>query len=161
MRFLFRIGLSVCFSSCLGSSIIAIPIAQTLFLSSLQRQLSQLLPTIDPAVVLGAGASNLGTIANGSLSVLYALQTAYSASLRDPYILALSATCAAVAVAPFMEWRNLKTEARDREMLRHSAEEDSSSQKGVSDMEKTQLDMGAVQQHPSVKSVISPTQEAA
>ena len=101
----------------LPSSIIAIPIAQALFLSSLRTQLSQLLPALDSAVVIAAGASNLDVLAQGSSTVLESLQKAYSASLKGPYILALSATCAAVAVAPLMEWRNIKKEAKRRELL--------------------------------------------
>ena len=93
---------------------IAIPIAQSLFLSDLRTQIAALLPSIDLARVIAAGAANLGAIAGDSSPALLALREAYTHALNRPYILALSAACAAAVCVPGMEWKNIRTEAARR-----------------------------------------------
>ncbi|ESZ96944.1 efflux pump antibiotic resistance protein [Sclerotinia borealis F-4128] len=93
---------------------IAIPIAQSLFLSKLRAEVTTLLPNFDPEIVIAAGAAELNEIAAGSKDVLLLLRTAYSSALRSPYILALSASCIAAICVPALEWRNIKTEAAER-----------------------------------------------
>ena len=93
---------------------IAIPIAQSLFVSNLRTQVSILLPSMDLEIVIAAGAAGLHALADSSEATLLALREAYSNSLNSPYIFALSAACVAAAVVPAMEWKNIKIEAEDR-----------------------------------------------
>ncbi|KAF4626587.1 hypothetical protein G7Y89_g11571 [Cudoniella acicularis] len=102
-------GLFVFFNQLGG--MIGIPIAQSLFLSDLRVQVSTLVPSLDPNVVISAGATRLRQIAETSNVPLLSLQKAYANALSRPYILALSAACASTLIVPFMEWRNIKKEA--------------------------------------------------
>ncbi|KAA8572234.1 hypothetical protein EYC84_002860 [Monilinia fructicola] len=94
--------------------IIAIPIAQSLFLSKLRIEVINLLPNLKPETVIAAGAAGLDEIAAGSKDILILLRTAYASALKSPNILALSAACVGAVCVPALEWRNIKTEAAKR-----------------------------------------------
>ena len=49
---------------------IAIPIAQSLFLSALREQLSQRVPSLNPDLIVAAGPTALPSLAHGSQDVL-------------------------------------------------------------------------------------------
>ena len=104
-------------------SMVSIPIAQSLFLSSLREQVSKLLPSINPTLVIAAGAANLDAIAAGSQQALFALRQCYAIALYRPYVLALAAACAATVCVGGMEWKNLKVEGRRRKELTEQKEE--------------------------------------
>ncbi|QSZ35596.1 hypothetical protein DSL72_008466 [Monilinia vaccinii-corymbosi] len=94
--------------------IVAIPIAHSQFLSKFGTEVTNLLPSLNPEIVIAAGAAGLDDIAAGSMDALVLLRTAYTSALKSPFILALSAACVGAVCLPALEWKNIKTEAAKR-----------------------------------------------
>lgn len=101
------------FSNQLGG-VVAIPIAQSLLLSTLRSTLSRRTAAIPPSVVITAGPTNLDILTQGNEALLRILREVYAQGLRRTYIFALAAGCVAVVCAAGMERRNLKREAEAR-----------------------------------------------
>lgn len=87
-------------------------VAQNVFEGKLQTVIKHDLPSVNPADVLGVGASDLAI----SLQKLYpdqlhAILDSYNEGLRAVFLISVIFTCASALSLPFMEWRNVKKKA--------------------------------------------------
>jgi hypothetical protein len=86
-------------------------IAQSLFTNEIVKTLGQVLPDINPALVLGTGATDLKRVF--SAEQMPGILASYMAGLKDTYLLSLGCSSGAVAVALLaliIDRRTIKTQ---------------------------------------------------
>ncbi|KAL2815031.1 efflux pump antibiotic resistance protein [Aspergillus cavernicola] len=103
---------TIVFFSQLGAAV-AIAIGQSIFETSLARQVLKSDLPVSPETVITAGPTGLQTLtlANNP-TMLRSLQDAYAAALQAVMYFALGTACAAVPFALGMQWLNVKVESR-------------------------------------------------
>ena len=94
--------------------VLAIPISQSLLITSLQSTLAEASNAPSAKSVVWAGPSALDALAQGDPSVLHVLRQAYASGLRHTYIFALVNACIAWCWTLGMQWLNVKREAQAR-----------------------------------------------
>ncbi|KAK8024998.1 Efflux pump [Apiospora arundinis] len=102
----------VIFTQALGPTI-TLTLFNIIFLTSLQSQITQHAPQVDPAIIMGAGATGFRSVV--SPAELPAVLVAYANSLNHVFYLAaaLSATCGVFLWG--MGWHDLRTKKSDEE----------------------------------------------
>ncbi|PTB70154.1 MFS general substrate transporter [Trichoderma citrinoviride] len=97
----------VMFTRFLGSAIF-LPVAQTIFLSTLVKKVSNI-PGIDPDEVISAGATDLKNLVSGD--DLKTLLLDYNDSLMPVFYLVAAISSATMLGSVFVEWKSLKKRA--------------------------------------------------
>ncbi len=103
----------VIFAQTLGGAVF-VSAAQNVFTNDLLANLQRLLPSIDPAVVLTAGATELREVVRGQQGLVNAEAAvtkaveAYSEALGGAWEMATGLACLTVLGAVAMEWRSVK-----------------------------------------------------
>lgn len=99
----------VIFSQNLGGALF-IAVAQSVFQNGLLSALAQKAPSIDPSIILEAGATQLRTALQqiGQIDQLDAVVASYMSGLVNAYRVTLALCCAAFVAALGFEWRNVK-----------------------------------------------------
>ena len=86
-----------------------ISVAQNVFQSSLIKQLHKIVPDVDPAVVLGAGASHLREAMEEKYPTeVDAIFKAYNNALQQVFLLSLILACLTALGSGGMKWTSLK-----------------------------------------------------
>ncbi|ROW08463.1 hypothetical protein VMCG_03189 [Cytospora schulzeri] len=93
---------------------LGIAIGQNLFIRQLYVAVPKYTDVVLPAQVVGAGATGLRALADGSTEVLTALRQAYADSVRPILILSLAAVCVALPASCAMERLNIKAVTEQR-----------------------------------------------
>lgn len=83
-------------------------------MTGLYREVPRLTPTLSPEVVIDAGATNIGSLAPSSATVLAAIREAYVIAISNTFTYALGMACVAVPCACGMQWLNVKRIAERR-----------------------------------------------
>ena len=99
-----------------SSSVIAIPICQSLLVNTLRSRLTQYTTAVSAESVIRAGPYDLKSLAQGDSGVLEALRKVYAIALQRMYIVALSAGCAAAICSFAMEVKNVKKAEKERQL---------------------------------------------
>ncbi|ATY62230.1 sulfate permease 2 [Cordyceps militaris] len=94
------------------SGTVFLSVAQNVFQGTLLRVIQQTLPDVDPAEVLGVGASELGA----AMQIKYpdrvgAILDAYNEGLRSVFLVSVVFACVGSLAVPLMEWRCVKKKA--------------------------------------------------
>lgn len=93
------------FFNSLGGAI-AISIAQNIFSNGLASNLALKAPTVDPAVVISAGATYLrGAVSEAQLP---GVLEAYMVALKQAFVISIAVGGIAMVCACFVEWKNVK-----------------------------------------------------
>lgn len=95
----------VMFFNALGGAV-AISIAQNIFVNSLAKEIPKYAPTLDPQVVIKAGATNVHRVVPSYL--LQGVLIAYTNAITNAFILAIAASALAFCVSFGMEWKSVK-----------------------------------------------------
>jgi hypothetical protein len=93
------------FSQTLGGALF-ISVAQNVFTNSLLKNVRAAVPGLDPATVLGAGATELQRIIPAEF--LGAVQEAYNGALVSTFYVAVATSVLSVIGAVFFEWKSVK-----------------------------------------------------
>jgi hypothetical protein len=93
------------FSQTLGGALF-ISVAQNVFTNSLLKNVRAAVPGLDPAVVLGAGATELQNLIPEQF--LGAVQVAYNGALVNTFYVAVATSVLSVVGAVFFEWKSVK-----------------------------------------------------
>ena len=93
------------FSQTLGGALF-ISVAQNVFTNSLLKNAKAAVPGLDPAVVLGTGATELQNIIPPEF--LGAVQIAYNGALVNTFYVAVATSVLSVLGAVFFEWKSVK-----------------------------------------------------
>ncbi|MCJ1377221.1 hypothetical protein MMC17_000313 [Xylographa soralifera] len=96
---------SVIFAQTFGGTIF-ITAAQNIFTNRLLASLQSAVPGLDPAVVLGTGATNLRNVVDPSF--LPAVVLAYNGALTRTFYVALAVACLSIVGALGMEWKSVR-----------------------------------------------------
>ncbi|OAA60827.1 sulfate permease 2 [Cordyceps fumosorosea ARSEF 2679] len=98
-----------------------ISVAQNVFQGKVQDVIRQSLPDVDPADVLGVGASDLGVAMGRKYpDKLGAILDSYNDGLRSVFLISVVLACVSIVSLPLMEWRSVKSTekpAQDGEIL--------------------------------------------
>jgi hypothetical protein len=109
----------IIFFQTLGGTLF-VAVAQTVFQNGVVRAAKELVPDIDPALVLATGATQLrAALANiGKEDELPEVLKAYMVGLKDTFRVSVGLTSAAVLAAVFVEWKSINSEKskRNREL---------------------------------------------
>ncbi|KIM37698.1 hypothetical protein M413DRAFT_448229 [Hebeloma cylindrosporum] len=109
----------IIFFQTLGGALF-VAVAQTVFQNGVVRAARELVPDIDPALVLNAGATQLRAVLTtiGKQDELAAVLRVYMVGLRDAFRVSVGLASAAVLAAVFVEWKSIKSEQvkRNREL---------------------------------------------
>ncbi|KAK5112973.1 hypothetical protein LTR62_003795 [Meristemomyces frigidus] len=95
----------VMFSQTLGGALF-ISVAQNVFTNQLLHNLKQVVPDLDPALVLATGATSLKTAIPAKY--LAGVQTAYNSSVIDTFYVATAMAVASLLGAVLLEWKSVK-----------------------------------------------------
>jgi hypothetical protein len=93
------------FSQTLGGALF-ISVAQNVFTNSLLKNVRAAVPGLDPATVLGAGATELQRLI--PVEFLGAVQEAYNGALVSTFYVAVATSVLSVVGAVFFEWKSVK-----------------------------------------------------
>lgn len=96
----------VTFAQILGGALFVL-VSQNVFENRLISGLQRSIPSLDPNIVLQAGATNLKNAI--SAQFLPSVQVAYNDSLTQPWYVSLALSCMTAAGAAFIELENVKT----------------------------------------------------
>jgi len=107
----------IIFFQTLGGALF-IAVAQTIFQNGVVRAAKELVPDIDPSIILAAGATQLRDVLTkiGKQDELPEVLKVYMVGLRDAFRLSVALACAAVLAAVFVEWKSIKSEKSKRNM---------------------------------------------
>ncbi|KAK7951028.1 efflux pump antibiotic resistance protein [Apiospora aurea] len=95
----------VVFSQTLGGSLF-VSVGQSVFTNQLVKSLASYVPSLNPAVVLAAGATNLQkTLPAGDLA---GVQTAYSEALAKAFLIAVALSAISVVSCALNPWKSVK-----------------------------------------------------
>lgn len=95
----------VMFSQTLGGALF-ISVAQNVFTNQLLLNLKQVVPGLDPAMVLATGYTSLKTVIPQQF---YAgVQTAYNSSIMDTFYVAVATSVVSIFGAVALEWKSVK-----------------------------------------------------
>jgi len=95
----------IMFSQTLGGALF-ISVAQNVFTNTLLKNLKQVVPDLDSALVLATGATSLKSVIP---SQFYAgVQTAYNASVMSTFYVAVAMGVISLVGAVFLEWKSVK-----------------------------------------------------
>lgn len=88
---------------------IFLSVAQNIFEGKVQSIVVKTLPGVNPADVLGVGASDLGAAMRKKYpGQADAILDAYNEGLRSVFLISVIFACAGSVSLPFMEWRSVK-----------------------------------------------------
>jgi MFS family permease len=103
---------AVIFANNLGGAVF-VSVANNLFTNELSKNLRQRVPALDPAIVLGAGATEWrGKV---SAATLNEVLTVYNIAITRTFFVPTALGCAAVVAALFVEWRSVKGKGAKQE----------------------------------------------
>lgn len=109
----------IIFFQTLGGALF-VAVAQTVFQNSVVRAAKELVPDIDPALVLSTGATQLRAALTkiGKQDELPEVLQAYMVGLKDAFRVAVGLASVAVLAAIFVEWKSIHSEKskRNREL---------------------------------------------
>jgi hypothetical protein len=109
----------IIFFQTLGGALF-VAVAQTVFQNSVVRAAKELVPDIDPVLVLNIGATQLRAVLTkiGKQDELPEVLRVYMVGLRDAFRVSVGLASAAVLATIFVEWKSIKSEQskRDREL---------------------------------------------
>jgi len=109
----------IIFFQTLGGALF-IAVAQTVFQNGIVRAAKELLPDINPLLLLGTGATQLRDVLTklGKQDELPQVLKVYMVGLRDAYRVSVGLAAAAVLTTIFVEWKSIKSEQskRNREL---------------------------------------------
>ena len=97
------------FFNFMGGAISA-SIAQNIFRNVLANQLTEKVPSINPAIVLDTGATDIRNIVPPS--ALQGVLLAYDRAVTRVFFLSIATGCVAFIFSFLMEWKSVKTKAR-------------------------------------------------
>lgn len=99
----------IVFSQNLGGAIF-VAVGQAIFQNGLLDGLRNFAPSVDPSLILSAGATGLRATltSKGQIDQLPAVIESYMKGLQDTYRVALALTVAAFVASLFLEWRSVK-----------------------------------------------------
>lgn len=100
----------VIFLQMLGGTIF-VSVGQSVFTNQLVRSLAQLVPSLDPRTVLGAGATNLQHTLPANL--LPGVILAYNTALTKVFLVSASMAAVSVIGSTLMPWESVKKEKMD------------------------------------------------
>lgn len=103
---------AVIFANNLGGAVF-VSVANNLFTNELSKSLRQRLPALDPAAILGAGAT--GWRSKVSDAILSEVLTAYNTAITRTFFCPMALGCAAVVAAVFVEWKSVKGKGAQEE----------------------------------------------
>ena len=105
----------VIFFQTLGGALF-VAVAQTVFQNGIVRAAKELVPDIDPLLLLATGATQLRDVLKsiGKQDELPKVLDVYMAGLRDAFRVSVGLACAAVVTTLFVEWKSIKTEQGKR-----------------------------------------------
>lgn len=118
---------AVIFANNLGGAIF-VSVANNLFTNELTKNLRQRVPALDPATILGAGATEWRNKVSATL--LSEVLRIYNAAVTRTFFVPMALGCAAVVAALFVEWKSVKRGKGARE------EKDGSPSVGSAESEK-------------------------
>jgi hypothetical protein len=95
----------IMFSQTLGGALF-ISVAQNVFTNQLLHNLKQVVPGLDPAIVLATGATSLKSVIDPKF--LAGVQTAYNASIIDTFYVAVAMSALSIFGSVFFEWKSVK-----------------------------------------------------
>ncbi|KAF7312733.1 Major facilitator superfamily transporter [Mycena indigotica] len=98
----------VLFLQTMGGSIF-VSVAQNVFQNQLVSGLRTQVPSVDPRVLLGAGAASIRAVVPGD--VLGAVIRVYNTALVNAFYVAVAAGCLSAIGALVIEWKSIKVEA--------------------------------------------------
>ena len=109
----------IIFFQTLGGALF-IAVAQTVFQNGIVRAAKDLVPDIDPLLLLATGATQLRDVLTkiGKQDELPQVLKVYMAGLKDAFRVSVALASAAVLTTIFVEWRSIKSEQgkRNREL---------------------------------------------
>lgn len=95
----------IMFSQTLGGAIF-ISVGQNVFTNSLLSNLKQVVPGLNPELVLSAGATSLQRVI--PTHFLGGVQTAYNSAIVDTFYVAVAMACLSIIGAALLEWKSVK-----------------------------------------------------
>ncbi|EMC91453.1 hypothetical protein BAUCODRAFT_39638 [Baudoinia panamericana UAMH 10762] len=95
----------IMFSQTLGGALF-ISVAQNVFTNRLLSNLKQVVPDLDPALVLATGATSLKSVIPGQY--LGGVQTAYNSAIISCFYVAVAMAAMSIFGSVFMEWKSVK-----------------------------------------------------
>ena len=109
----------IIFFQTLGGALF-IAVAQTVFQNGIVRAAKELVPDIDPLLLLATGATQLRDVLTkiGKQDELPLVLKVYMAGLKDAFRVSVGLASAAVLTTVFVEWKSIKSEKskRNREL---------------------------------------------
>ena len=109
----------IIFFQTLGGALF-IAVAQTVFQNGVVRTAKELVPDIDPLLLLGTGATQLRDVLTkiGKQDELPQVLQVYMVGLKDAFRVSVGLASAAVLTTVFVEWKSIKSEQgkRNREL---------------------------------------------
>lgn len=109
----------IIFFQTLGGALF-VAVAQTVFQNGVVRAAKELVPDIDPQLVLSTGATELREVLTkiGKQDELPEVLKTYMAGLKDAFRVSVGLASAAVLTSVFVEWKSIKSEQarRNREL---------------------------------------------
>jgi hypothetical protein len=109
----------IIFFQTLGGALF-VAVAQTVFQNGIVRAAKELVPDVDPLLLLSTGATQLRDVLTsiGKQDDLPLVLKAYMAGLKDAFRVSVGLASAAVLTTLFVEWKSIKTEQskRNREL---------------------------------------------
>ncbi|GAB7357623.1 hypothetical protein MBLNU459_g0122t2 [Dothideomycetes sp. NU459] len=95
----------IMFSQTLGGALF-ISVAQNVFTNKLLKNLAQLVPDLNPAIVLATGATDLKNVVDPK--DLTGVLTAYNGAIINCFYVAVAMSVVSIFGALFMEWKSIK-----------------------------------------------------
>ena len=102
--------------------VIALPIANSIFLDGLKAKVVENVPGLSPQDVIKAGPTNIQLLAS-SPEALHGLKVSYLAAVRNTLYLTLAAISIAFFFAPCMQWKRMpRAEKSEKNGHPHTSE---------------------------------------